>query len=80
MQITANGVRLEIEDHGSPAGEPLLLIMGLGMQLLGWPQALNCHLEDDLIDGQLHFDYRIKPGVVARSNALELMKSIGLTP
>ena len=37
MQITANGVRLEIEDHGSPSGEPLLLIMGLGMQLLGWP-------------------------------------------
>ena len=44
------------------------------------PRALNCHLEDDLIDGQLHFDYRIKPGVVQRSNALELMKSIGLTP
>ena len=37
MQIGANGLRLEIEDHGSPAGEPLLLIMGLGMQLLGWP-------------------------------------------
>ena len=42
--------------------------------------ALNCHLEDELIDGQLHFDYRIKPGVVQRSNALELMKSVGLTP
>ncbi len=41
--------------------------------------ALNCHLEDELIDGQLHFDYRLKPGVVQRSNALELMKSIGLT-
>ena len=37
MQIIANGIRLEIEDHGSPTGEPLLLIMGLGMQLLGWP-------------------------------------------
>ncbi len=37
MQIGANGVRLEIEDHGSSAGEPLLLVMGLGMQLLGWP-------------------------------------------
>ena len=36
MQLSANGVRLEIEDHGSPAGEPLLLVMGLGMQLLGW--------------------------------------------
>src|SRR6185295_20325848 len=36
MQISANGIALEIEDHGSPEGEPLLLIMGLGMQLLGW--------------------------------------------
>src|SRR5664279_5621057 len=36
MQVTANGVRLEVEDHGSPQGEPLLLVMGLGMQLLGW--------------------------------------------
>jgi len=36
MQISANGIALEVEDHGSPQGEPLLLIMGLGMQLLGW--------------------------------------------
>jgi pimeloyl-ACP methyl ester carboxylesterase len=36
MQLSANGIRLEVEDHGSPAGEPLLLVMGLGMQLLGW--------------------------------------------
>src|SRR6187549_2276568 len=40
MQITANGVRLEVEDHGSPHGEPLLLVMGLGMQLLGWHEDL----------------------------------------
>src|SRR5689334_9989582 len=36
MQVQANGIALEIEDHGSPAGEPLLLVMGLGMQLLAW--------------------------------------------
>jgi len=36
MQIQANGIALEIEDHGPPTGEPLLLVMGLGMQLLGW--------------------------------------------
>ncbi len=36
MRIAANGIALEIEDHGSPAGEPLLLIMGLGMQLVAW--------------------------------------------
>jgi pimeloyl-ACP methyl ester carboxylesterase len=37
MQISANGIALEVEDLGPPGGEPLLLIMGLGMQLLGWP-------------------------------------------
>ncbi len=36
MQISVNGIALEVEDHGSPSGEPLLLIMGLGMQLVAW--------------------------------------------
>ncbi|MEJ6003238.1 alpha/beta fold hydrolase [Paucibacter soli] len=37
MQISANGIAIELEDHGPANGEPLLLIMGLGMQLLAWP-------------------------------------------
>lgn len=37
MKLSANGIQLEVEDHGSPAGEPLVLIMGLGMQLVAWP-------------------------------------------
>ena len=36
MQISANGIALEVEDHGAVTGEPLLLIMGLGMQLVAW--------------------------------------------
>ena len=36
MQISANGISIEVEDHGSPQGEPLVLIMGLGMQLVAW--------------------------------------------
>lgn len=36
MKISANGITLEVEDHGSPSGEPLVLIMGLGMQLIAW--------------------------------------------
>jgi pimeloyl-ACP methyl ester carboxylesterase len=36
MQIAANKIALEVEDHGSPGGEPLVLIMGLGMQLVAW--------------------------------------------
>jgi len=36
MQISANGIALEVEDHGPTNGEPLLLVMGLGMQLVAW--------------------------------------------
>ena len=38
MRVAANGLAIEVDDQGLPAGEPLLLIMGLGMQLTGWPQ------------------------------------------
>ena len=42
------------------------------------PQAANIHFQDRLEDGRMIFDYRIHPGVVTRSNALDLMRSIGL--
>jgi pimeloyl-ACP methyl ester carboxylesterase len=44
MQVVANGVRLEIEDHGPPTGEPLVLIMGLGMQLVAWHEGFVARL------------------------------------
>ncbi len=37
MQVSANGVLLEVDDRGPVDGVPLLLIMGLGMQLVAWP-------------------------------------------
>jgi hypothetical protein len=40
--------------------------------------ASNFHFEDHLKDGRLDFDYKLKPGIVQTSNALELMRSIGL--
>ncbi len=40
MQVSAGGIGIEVEDQGLPTGEPLLLIMGLGMQLTGWPPEL----------------------------------------
>ncbi len=42
------------------------------------PRAANVHFEDGIVDGRMTFDYRLKPGVISRSNALELMRSIGL--
>ncbi|MCA9017475.1 MAG: hypothetical protein KDA77_19285, partial [Planctomycetaceae bacterium] len=41
-------------------------------------QAKNVHFEDQLIDGKMTFDYRMQPGVVKHSNALELMKMMGI--
>ncbi len=40
--------------------------------------AINLHFEDHLEQGRMHFDYRLREGVVTKSNALELMKMIGL--
>jgi pimeloyl-ACP methyl ester carboxylesterase len=40
MQVSANGVRIEVDIRGPDSGEPLLMIMGLGMQLVAWPEGL----------------------------------------
>jgi DNA mismatch repair ATPase MutS len=42
------------------------------------PKASNVHFEDRMEDGKLVFDYRMRPGVVERSNALALMRAVGL--
>lgn len=38
----------------------------------------NMHFQDTVEDGKMQFDYRLRDGVVAKSNALELMRLIGL--
>ena len=42
------------------------------------PRAINVHFEDQIADGRMTFDYRLRPGVVQKSNALELMRMMGL--
>jgi hypothetical protein len=42
------------------------------------PRAANVHFEDQLTDGKITFDYRMHPGVVQHSNALALMRSVGI--
>jgi hypothetical protein len=42
------------------------------------PRAENVHFEDHLENGRMTFDYRLHPGIVEKSNALELMRSVGL--
>ena len=38
----------------------------------------NAHFEDQVVEGKMVFDYRLRDGVVTKSNALELMRSVGL--
>jgi DNA mismatch repair ATPase MutS len=41
-------------------------------------RAANVHFEDRIEDGKMVFDYRMKSGVVEHSNALALMRAVGL--
>ena len=41
-------------------------------------RAANVHFEDHIEDGRIAFDYRMRPGIVQKSNAIELMRSVGL--
>ena len=38
----------------------------------------NVHFQDEFADGKMTFDYKLRDGVVTKSNGLELMRSIGL--
>ncbi|MBM3762284.1 MAG: DNA mismatch repair protein MutS [Acidobacteria bacterium] len=42
------------------------------------PRASNVHFEDQLVDGKMHFDYKMQPGIVTHSNAIALMRAVGL--
>jgi pimeloyl-ACP methyl ester carboxylesterase len=40
MRVLANGLMLEVDDQGPREAPVVLLVMGLGMQLTGWPDEL----------------------------------------
>ena len=41
-------------------------------------QLRNVHFQDELENGRMSFDYKLRDGVVTKSNGLALMRSIGL--
>lgn len=42
-------------------------------------QAANYHFGDTFAQGKLNFDYKLSPGIAETTNALQLMRAIGLT-
>ena len=41
-------------------------------------KAINIHFEDQFVDGEILFDYKIRSGIIEKSNGLALMRMIGL--
>jgi DNA mismatch repair ATPase MutS len=42
------------------------------------PRGENIYFEDSFLEGEMAFDYQARPGVLTRSNALALMRSLGI--
>jgi pimeloyl-ACP methyl ester carboxylesterase len=56
-QVEANGISIEVEEFGDPVDPPVLLIMGLGAQMITWPEDF-CRLLADAGHHVIRFDNR----------------------
>ena len=82
----ANGIEVHYEEHGDPAADPMLLIMGFGAQLTLWPdelvEALAGHgfrvirYDNRDIGLSQKFDGVKAPGIIK----MTLLTKLGLTP
>ena len=80
--IQANNIELYYEERGNPKGIPVLLIMGLGRQMIAWPEAFMEELAKDghriiLFDNRdvglsTHFHDGPKPHIVLTAFASKL--------
>jgi pimeloyl-ACP methyl ester carboxylesterase len=74
MKIKSNGISIEVQEHGSKEHPAVLLIMGLGMQLIAWPPTVIEPLvragyrvitfDNRDIGLSQHFDHLGKPNIV----------------
>jgi hypothetical protein len=76
--IGASGVLRRLVEHGAIG---LVTTHDLAMTRVVdelTPRAINVHFDDWFAEGELRFDYVAKPGPVTRSNAIALMRAVGL--
>jgi DNA mismatch repair ATPase MutS len=77
-QVGAQGVLHSLLDRGAIG---LVTTHDLALTAIAdalSPRAVNVHFQDWFDQDTLRFDYRMRPGPVARSNALALMRAVGL--
>jgi hypothetical protein len=76
--IGAQGVVLALLDSGAIG---LISTHDLALTNIGErrdPRFHNVHLQDEIEDGKMKFDFKLQEGVVTKSNGIELMRLIGL--
>jgi hypothetical protein len=64
--------------RGLLAGNSIGLLTTHDLALTQIESGENVHFEDSIQDGELEFDYKLRPGVVTHGNALALMRAVGL--
>jgi len=77
-RIGAEGIVRALIQHGAIG---LVSTHDLALTSIAVPgpdHVQNVHFEDELEEGHIKFDYRLRDGVVTKSNGLALMRSIGL--
>jgi MutS domain V/MutS domain III len=76
--VGASGVLKNLIDHGAIG---LITTHDLALTAVAdrlAPRAVNVHFEDWFEGDRIQFDYLMKPGPVTRSNAIALMRAVGL--
>jgi DNA mismatch repair ATPase MutS len=43
-----------------------------------FPDIINCHFREEVVDGRMVFDYKLRPGPCPTTNALKIMQMEGL--
>ena len=77
-RIGAEGIVHALVKRGSIG---LVSTHDLALTDIGGPEngdLRNVHFQDELENGAMKFDYKLRDGVVTKSNGLELMRSVGL--
>jgi hypothetical protein len=76
--VGSSGVLRSLLDHGAIGLITThdLALTGIARALA--PRSINVHFEDWFDGQELRFDYRLKEGPVTRSNAIALMRAVGL--
>jgi DNA mismatch repair ATPase MutS len=76
--IGAEAVVSELIDSGAIGLVSTHDLALTGMRHSGEGCLKNMHLQDEIEDGRMKFDFKLREGVVTKSNGVELMRLIGL--